>query len=98
MVRGYLRSVFADGLAVVDRFGIGEQFQVLLDSIGNLEQRVLGRSAGGVRPHWAAAAWAASSASSMSSAVDRAACVYALPVMGVEHQSTPLTGATIFRQ
>ena len=43
--RNVRRHRLADRLAVVDRLGIGEQFKVLLDAIGDLQQQVraLGR-------------------------------------------------------
>jgi hypothetical protein len=67
-------SVSRIGLAVVHRLGVGQQFQVLLDAVGD-RSRMLARSAGGSPPSAALAAWAASSASSMSAAVERAAWV-----------------------
>ena len=56
----------------------------------------LARSAAGVRPHASAAAWAASRASSMSSAPERAALVNDLPVIGVMTSKYywPFTGGT----
>jgi hypothetical protein len=67
-------SRLADRLAVVDRLGVGQQFQVGFDAVGDLEQDVAALAAS-VLPHLSAAAWAASSASSTSSAVERAAWV-----------------------
>jgi hypothetical protein len=57
----------AHRLAVVHRLGVGQQLEVLLDAVGDLQQEVgaLGRARGGPLR---AAAWAASSASSMSAA------------------------------
>ena len=56
---------------------------------------ILARSPGAVRPHLSAAACAASKASSTSSALERAACVYGLPVIGeITSKYSPLTGAT----
>ena len=55
----------------------------------------LARSPGAVFAHLSAAACAASNANSMSSALERAALVYGLPVIGViTSKYSPLTGAT----
>ena len=85
----------ADRLAVVHRLGIGEQLEVLLDA-GRRSSAARWRDRRpAVRPQLSAAAWAASSASSMSSAPERAALVYALPVIGVmTSKYWPFTGGT----
>jgi hypothetical protein len=41
---------FADGLAVVDGFGVGQQFQVGFDAIGNFQQGVAARGGVGFAP------------------------------------------------
>ena len=57
--------------------------------------RITARSATEVVPQAGAAAWAASSAFSMSSAVERATSVKILPVTGVGFSKySPLTGGT----
>ena len=57
--------------------------------------RMFARSAGEVRPHASFASWAASSAFSMSSDVERATSQNGLPVTGVmSSKYWPLTGGT----
>jgi hypothetical protein len=41
---------FADGLAVVDGFGVGQQFQVGFDAVGNFQQGVAARGGVGFAP------------------------------------------------
>ena len=37
---GCRRSGFADRLAVIDGFGVGQQFEILFEAVGDLEQDV----------------------------------------------------------
>ena len=72
----------ADRLAVVDGLDGGEDLEVLLHAVGDLVQDSA-RSAGAVLPQASFALCAASSASSMSSACERAISQTGLPVIGV---------------
>ncbi len=89
----------ADRLAVVPRLGDREQLEVLLHPVGDLVQDDRALVDRLVLPQAGAAACAASSASSMSSAVERAISVNTSPVTGEGFSKYwPLTGGRTRRR